>query len=620
MKFDRNTVIGFLLLAVLFFGYFWFNSQEQNKQLAWKKEQDRVKFVQDSTKRATDSVARFKNPPKQDTVKPMLATASDSAGFQLAFNGTETTETVETDLLHIVFTNRGGQPKLVELKKFKGPDSAHVKMGASDFDKITYRINTATDRPAGIDSLYFGAAEKTIGADSSTTITYKLKSSDGKEISHQYVVHPNNYMVDFTISINGVQQVLGANTLNLTWQANAVQQQKDITYERGQSKVGFRYEGDYDHEAAIGGGSKEFKSKVNWVAVKQQFFNYTLLAKNGFASGNLIWTSPADKSNVVTQATANMQVPLQGDQASAQLSFYYGPNDYSTLKQYDNDMEDMVDLGSGIFAFVKYINRFIVLPTFNFFDKFTNNYGIVILLLTLVIRLLISPLTYKSYLSGAKMKVLRPEIEQLKAKHGTDQQAMSMDQMKLFREAGVNPLGGCIPAVLQIPIFFALYSFFNSNVALRGQGFLWADDLSQYDSIANLSFSIPLYGDHVSLFTITAVLTSFLISIYSMSMTPDQNNPVLKYMPYFFPIILLFVFNGLPAGLTWYYTVSNIITLALQFVIQNYIIDHDKILAKIDANRKKPKTKSKWQEKMEQMQEQQKQVQQRRTGNAPKGK
>jgi YidC/Oxa1 family membrane protein insertase len=207
------------------------------------------------------------------------------------------------------------------------------------------------------------------------------------------------------------------------------------------------------------------------------------------------------------------------------------------------------------------------------------------------------------------MKVLRPEIDKLKAKYGNDQQQISMEQMKLFREAGVNPLGGCIPALLQIPIFFALYSFFNSNVALRGERFLWADDLSQYDSILNLPFEIPFYGDHVSLFTITAVLTSFAISIYSMSMTPDQGNPVLKYMPYFFPFILLFIFNKLPSGLTWYYTVSNIITLVLQFVIQNYIINHDKILAKMEANRKKPKAKSKWAERMEQMQEQQKKMQ-----------
>jgi YidC/Oxa1 family membrane protein insertase len=281
------------------------------------------------------------------------------------------------------------------------------------------------------------------------------------------------------------------------------------------------------------------------------------------------------------------------------------------LKQYGNDMEDMVNLGSGIFSFVKYINRYVIIPIFDLFSKLTSNFGIVILLLTLFIRLIISPLTYSSYLSGAKMKVLRPEIDQLKAKYGKDQQQMSMEQMRLFREAGVNPLGGCIPAVLQIPIFFALYSFFNSNVALRGQSFLWASDLSQSDSIFTFGH-IPviswIYGDHVSLFTITAVITSFLISLYSMSMTPDQNNPVLKYMPYFFPVILLFIFNKLPSGLTWYYTVSNIITLALQFVIQNYIIDHEKILAKMELNKKKPKKQSKWQEKMAQIQEQQKQM------------
>ena len=207
------------------------------------------------------------------------------------------------------------------------------------------------------------------------------------------------------------------------------------------------------------------------------------------------------------------------------------------------------------------------------------------------------------------MKVLRPEIEKLKAKYGDDQQQISMEQMKLFREAGVNPLGGCIPALLQIPIFFALYSFFNANVALRGKKFLWADDLSQYDSIFNLPFEIPFYGDHVSLFTITATVTSLLISLYSMNMTPDQSNPVMKYMPYIFPVILLFVFNSLPSALTWYYTVSNIITLVLQFVIQNYIINHDKILAKMEENRKKPKTKSKWAERFEQMQEAQKKMQ-----------
>lgn len=620
MKFDRNTVLGFIVLAILFFGYFWYNNQEQARFLADKKKFDDVQRVKDSTKRAQDSIIRFRsNPPVNPTATQQQSTAADSIGFLAALKGTEATTAVDNALLHIVFSNKGGQPKSIELKNYKGPDSTFVKMAATDFDKITYNIAAADKVSVGVDSLYFGAPEVAVAADSATTVTYRLTSAEGKEIVHQFTVKPNNYMVDFNITINGVQQVLGANVLNLTWQAKAVQQQKDIAYERGQSRVGYRFDGDYDYEAAPGGGSKEFKGTVNWVGIKQQFFNATLWSKNGFSSGNVIWTAPDDKSTVV-QATANLQVPLTGNNASVPLALFYGPNDYKTLKQYNNDMEDMVDLGSGIFSFVKYINRWIVIPAFNFFDKFTNNYGIVILLLTLLIRLLISPLTYSSYLSGAKMKVLRPEIEQLKAKHGTDQQAMSMDQMKLFREAGVNPLGGCIPALLQIPIFFALYSFFNSNVALRGQEFLWAKDLSQYDTIAQLPFSIPLYGDHVSLFTITAVATSFIISLYSMSMTPDQNNPVLKYMPYFFPVVLLFVFNNLPAGLTWYYTVSNLITLGLQFVIQNYIINHDKILEKMEINRKKPKTKSKWQERMEQMQEQQKQLQQQPRKGSVKGK
>jgi YidC/Oxa1 family membrane protein insertase len=245
------------------------------------------------------------------------------------------------------------------------------------------------------------------------------------------------------------------------------------------------------------------------------------------------------------------------------------------------------------------------MPVFDFFKSIIGSLGIAIALLTLFIRLFTSPLVYTSYLSGAKMKALKPEIEKLKAKYGADQQQIGVEQMKLFREAGVNPLGGCIPALLQIPIFFALYSFFNSNIDLRGVGFLWADNLASYDAIVTWKTSI-LGMTHLSLFTVTAVLTSFLISLYNMNMTPDQNNPALKYMPYIFPFVLFFVFNKLPSALTWYYTVSNLITLILQFVIQNYIINHDKILAKIDENRKKPKNKSKWQERLEAMQAAQK--------------
>jgi YidC/Oxa1 family membrane protein insertase len=270
--------------------------------------------------------------------------------------------------------------------------------------------------------------------------------------------------------------------------------------------------------------------------------------------------------------------------------------------------EKLVNLGQGIYSFVRPINKFIILPIFDFLKSIAGSMGLAIALLTLFIKLVTSPLLYKSYLSGAKMKVLRPEIAKLKEKFGDDRQAISMEQMKIFRDAGVNPLGGCLPALLQIPIFFALFSLFNSDIGLRGASFLWSNDLAAYDEVIKFGTHIPLLGSHLSLFNITAVLTSFLISIYSMSMTPDQSNPVMKYMPYIFPVFLLFFFNRLPSALTWYYTVSNIITLVLQFIIQNYIIDNKKILAKMEENRKKPKTQSKWQERMQQMQEQQKKM------------
>ena len=602
MNFDRNTIIGFIVLAILFVGYFFYTTKEQQAyQLAKQRE---------------DSIARANRPVIDSTTVTLDSLAADSidrvataGGFQGAAGGTEQVSYVENDLLKIAFTNRGGQPKWVELKNFQGPDSTTVKLAASEFDKLTYTINTAPNRTADITNFYFTGGQVQKGADGTQTITFQLQSPQGQAIAHQYVIKPGQYMIDFNLQLAGVPQLIGGNTLNLTWQNKAIQLQKDLSYERSQSQIAYFVDGDYDYSAIAGGGSETFNDATKWIGVKQQFFNTTLIAKNGFSAANLRWESP-ETGNVVTQATANLKVELPAAaNATVPMSIYFGPTDYKILKQYGNDMEDMVNLGSGVFAFVKYINRWIIIPVFDFFAKFTSNYGIVILLLTLFIRLLISPLTYSSYLSGAKMKALRPEIDKLKAKHGADQQAISMEQMKLFREAGVNPLGGCIPALLQIPIFFALYSFFNANVELRGESFLWADDLSQFDSILQLPFEIPFYGDHVSLFTITATLTSLLISVYSMSMTPDQSNPVLKYMPYIFPVFLLFIFNSQPSALTWYYTVSNLITLILQFVIQNYIIDHDKILAKIELNRKKPKTKSKWQERMEQMQEQQKKMQ-----------
>jgi YidC/Oxa1 family membrane protein insertase len=607
MKFDRNTVIGFIVLGLLFFGYFYYNSKEQ---AAYQRQQEVELARQDSLKRV--------NAPKVDSMKlrqdsarlDSLNNLAKEGSFKGASKGTEELLRVSSGVATVVFSNKGGQPKWVELNKFKDKQGNPVRLAASDFDRISYPINTGNNQVAQSGELYFLPGVVTRNADSSTTVSFTLRSNDStshNSVTHQFVIRPNDYMIDFSVQFNGVNQLLPQGNMNLTWQYAAAQQESDISFEKQNTQVGYVEDGEFDYHTIVRTSDVKFNHAVKWVGVRQRFFNSFLVARDNFTSGEVEWNVPPDDKKTVVEATANLKlsVPASG---KADFSLFYGPADYHILKQYDLKLSKLINLGQGMYSFVAPLNKYVILPVWDFFKGFVGSFGIVIALLTLFIRLVISPLTYKSYLSGAKMKALRPEIALLKEKFGADQQAMSMEQMKLFREAGVNPLGGCIPALFQIPIFFALYSFFNANVDLRGTNFLWADDLSAFDSVIKFGTNIPLLGSHLSLFTITAVLTSLLISLYSMSMSPDQSNPVLKYMPYIFPVFLLFIFNRLPSALTWYYTVSNVVTLLLQFVIQNYIIDHDKILAQIQENRKKPKTKSKWQERLEQMQEQQKKL------------
>ena len=599
-----------ILLAVLFFAFFWQTNRQQQAVLQEKKRvEDSLARVNALKVKPVDPVAA-----RLDSLKADSLTKIGAAGnFQTAAIGTEQLSVVENEVMKVSFSNKGGIVKSVELKKYPSFDGKPVLLSGSAADVLGYSVNTASNATAETSTLFFTGSQVTRNADGSQSVNYTLSSADGKSITHQFVVKANDYLIDWNVLLNGAGQLLTQNALNVHWGIVVKQQQSAYAYEREQSRLCFLNDDGYDFNRAVNGVKKDFDKPVQWVSFKQQFFNTTLLAKNKFSGGQAELVAQADTTHDLYQATANLKIQVPAaNTANVALQLYYGPNDYNILKKYDNRMENIIDLGSGIFSFVKYINRWIIMPVFDFFAGFVKNFGWVIALLTLFIRLVTSPLTYTSYLSGAKMKVLRPELDVLKKKFGTDQQGFAMEQMKLFREAGVNPLGGCIPALLQIPIFFALYSFFSSNILLRGQSFLWAKDLSSYDVIYHLPFNVPMnFGDHISLFTLTAVATSFLISIYNMSMTPDQSNPALKYMPYIFPFILLFVFNRLPSALTWYYTVSNLITLGIQFVIQKYIIDHTKILAQIDEKRKTPKvkTKTKWQERYEHMLESQKKVQ-----------
>ena len=617
MNLDKNTVIGMVLLALLFGGFFYITNKQQQAAA------DIQLHIKDSTDKIKATL--IKPVDKVDSLHRDSATKIASAGdFNTSAIGTEQFTVIENEVIKITFTNKGGAVKLVELKNYKSSyDSKPVVLGGAAKDNITYNINTGNNNTAPVSGLYFTGSVPTKNADGSQSINYTINAANGQTITHQYSIKKDNYLIDWNVNMSGADKLLSNGNLNMVWNWQTKQAEKTALYERQMSNICFSEGGDFDYISQK--KEHKFEKPAQWVSMVQQFFNTTLIAKNNFNAGQINWerTLDTDSSNTLAKlenTTLQITVPVAAS-ASIPLQLYYGPNDYKVLKNVAPNMDKIVNLGRDMYSFVRPINQWIIMSVFNFLTSIVTNYGWAILLLTLFIRLFTAPLMYGSYLSGAKMKVLRPELDILKKKFGEDQQGFAMEQMKLFREAGVNPLGGCIPALLQIPIFFALYSFFNSNISLRGQSFLWSHDLSSYDVIAKLPFSIPLgFGDHISLFTITAVLTSFAISLYNMGNTPTQDNPAMKYMPYIFPFMMLFFFNRLPSALTWYYTVSNTITLLLQFVIQTYIIDHDKILAKMQEARSKPKvkSKSKWQERYEQVMDSQKKVQQLKDKTQPK--
>ena len=602
---DRNTLIGFALIGALLIAMFVINSKNR---LDYEGEQKRI----------ADSIAALQpkidsSLVKLDSLKTdSLHTVQSKSLFQN--NKVDLQDVVlQNEVMKINFTNKGAQPQLVTLKKYKKFDSSLVVLQSGDFNKLNYRINVNQNQSAEITDIIFQPLPVVENADHSSTLSFVAQDSIGKKIIHRYTIKPNDYMIDFDMEVYGADQLFSQNSINLIWQLQTNLIEKDRTYESNQTHICYLEKEKYDFSYISKPDTKAFTENVNWIGVKQQFFINAIVSKNKFKNVSANWTLPEDTTHqhYLARTTTTALVPLTGFSSKQTIPFqmYFGPSDYNILKKYDNQMENMVPLGSGIFAFVKYINRAFLLPVFSWLEQHIANMGIVILLLTLLIRLITSPILYKSYLSGAKMKVLKPEVDALREKYKDDQQAFGMEQMKLWKSAGVSPLGGCLPALLQIPIFMSLYYFFQSSIDLRGQSFLWAHDLAAYDSIAQLPFAIPFYGDHVSLFTLTAVITSLLISILGMSNMQDNSNPMMKYMPYIFPVMLLGVFNKLPSALTWYYTISNTITLILQIVIQKYIIDHNKIMVEIAENRKKPVKKSKMQERIEAMQESQKKLQ-----------
>lgn len=612
---DRNSVIGFVLLGALLIGYIFWNQKSTETARLEKARQD--------------SIANL-NKPKEEQVKldTSLVAVVDSNRPVAAFGqdalAGETETVLENELVKITFSNKGGIPKTVllkalqtsekegknQLKEFKTSDGQPLYLQKGSFNRMGLKFRSATGELNTAD-LYFAPPTSEKTTDGGQRITYRLNKNSGANqyIEYVYTLKPDSYLVDFTINAVGMQADLPKGSVPFQWNSQADRQEHDMTQERLNNQIHWRL-ADKEHDYfTLQNRAEEKLGPLQWLSFKQQFFNITLLAKKeNFASAEIHSKVP-ESGNIVGQEMTTLAIPYNGASSfSFPMEIYYGPNHYKTLKSMDVSLEKIIPLGTGIFAFVKYVNKWIIIPVFNFLGGLTSNYGLIILLLTIFIRIIIAPFTYQSYVSAAKMKVLKPELDELRAKYKDDQQAFGMEQMKLFRSAGVNPLGGCLPALLQLPILVAMYSFFPSSIELRQESFLWAKDLSTYDSIYNFGFTIPLYGDHISLFTILMTITSLVLAFYNRGMT-DQSNPVMKYMPYVFPVMLLGIFNSMAAALTYYYFLSNVISILLQWVIQTFIINHDKIHAKIQANKLKPAGKSKWAERLEEMQKRQQEMQ-----------
>jgi YidC/Oxa1 family membrane protein insertase len=623
-KFDTNSLIGFVLLGAIMLLWMYTNQPSEAEKI--------------QQQRAQDSIAAIKQqvPIKADKISKKLAITPDSIGlakaktllgafgYSASLPSAQNSETViENDLLRIKVANKGGQITEVLLKKYTNYKDKPVYLIKDNNARFNIGFTTADYRNLNTKDLYFEPSLST--KDGSTVLSMKLKTSENSYLEYRYELFKDNYMLNFNINSNGLENAVNTTApLNLNWQIKTLRQEKSVKYENQYTTLHYAFDnGEFDYLNAAAKNKQEEITNVNWIGFKQQFFTSVLVADTPLPRATLISNNLVDDVEIDTVFTKVMtaKIPLafKNNRLNYDLKMYYGPTDYNILKSYEGKgLENIVNLGWGIFG---WINKYLFIPFFNFLKGFVGNYGIIIILMTIFVRILMSPLVYKSYLSSAKMKVLRPEMQELNEKFKGKENAMKRQQatMALQSKAGVNPMAGCIPALLQMPVFFALFRFFPSAIDLRHQGFLWATDLSSYDEVINLPFNIPLYGSHVSLFPILASIAIFFYMQMTQSQQMNMQPPtqegmpdmtkMMKYMMYLSPLMMLVFFNNYGSGLSLYYFVSNLLTISIMFVIKNYIIDEDKIHAQIQENKKKPKKQSKFRAKiseaMKQAQEQQ---------------
>jgi YidC/Oxa1 family membrane protein insertase len=628
-KFDINSLIGFVLLGAIILWWMYSNQPTPEELEAEKNKIENVEqttatpTLTDTTKsseiitQATDSLSLVK-------AQGQLGVFAYSATLPSAQEDGETI--LENDLLKLVISNKGGQIKEALLKNYVTYDSLPLYMIKDNNATFNINFGTSDNRTLNTKDLFFEPTLTKSGGNQ--VLSMKLKVSEGNFLEYRYVMKPTEYMVDFTVRSQGLSASLDANKpVTLDYSLEAFRKEKSISYENQQTEMYYEKEDEKIDYLSIGDEDDAEEKDVNWVAYKQHFFSSILISEQAFSSAKLTSKTLSLDQDVDTTFTKafHLKAPLalQAGELNYNMNWYIGPNDYQILKKYDRNIKEIVNLGWGIFG---YLNRWIFIPVFNFLQLFIGNYGLIIILLTIVVRIIMSPLVYKSYLSSAKMKVLKPEMEDINKRLPGKENAMKRQQetMALQSKAGVSPLAGCIPALLQMPVFFALFRFFPSNIDLRQKGFLWADDLSAYDSIYELPFRIPMYGSHISLFPILASLAIFFYMKMSqdqqmgMQQPPQEGMPdmqkMMKMMMYLSPVMMLVFFNMYASSLSLYYFVSNLLTVAIMLVIKHYIIDEDKIHAKIQENKLKPKKEGKFRQRLNQAmsQAQEQQAQQKK--------
>ena len=595
---DRNNIIGFVLLGVLLVAYLLYNQHEQ-KLYQETVRQDSIKNAilhprqLIDTAKATSLVA-----PIQDSL-----TVAQRQNLPVSYFGKSDTIVLENKKLALKFSTKGANPFAAQLKDYVTYGQKPLWL----FDGHGSMLNATLpyDNGKTTQDLYF-VPKITTATNGDKVLDFSADLKDGKKVDVVYTLPADDYMMHCNIILTGLNSV---EPLKLQWQSFLLPTEKDISNERLNTQLYYRQKNE-DHDyftLRTEEKTQVAESTVSWVGFRKQFFSTLLMSDDGFSKMETKFHYKLEDSLVTGQNIAQLVAPLKpGNQQTVSLKWYIGPNDYRTLASYKAGMEDMVPLGYGIMAFVKYINKYALIPFFYMLASVISNYAVIIMLMTIAIRLILSFFTYKSYLSSAKMRVMKPELDALREKCGDDQQKFSMEQMKLYRSAGVNPLGGCLPMLFQLPILLSMYYMFPSFIEFRQKHFLWANDLSTYDSILDFHFNVPFYGDHISLFCLLMTASSLFLALYNRNMTPqDPNNPMMKYMPYIFPIMLMGVFNKMAAALTFYYTFSNILSMVQQFVIQKYFIDEKAIHAQLQENKAKPTTQSKWSQKLEEIQKMQ---------------